>query len=97
MDSDGNCYSCGAHQVISGGKCVCASGYTLNSCGVCALTCSSNQFIFLGACATCPLNTIYNADINGCSCPPGFYMDTYGVCQKLILNLTCPDGQYFDS
>jgi hypothetical protein len=98
LDDKGNCYTCGSNQVISAGKCVCASGYTLNDCGVCTLGCSGNQFAFRGACATCPLNTIYNPAINGCACPSGFYMDTYGVCQKLILvPIACPDGQYFDS
>jgi cysteine-rich repeat protein len=54
--------------------------------------------VFQGACAVCPLNTIFNSAINGCSCPQGFYMDTYGVCQKLqIKPITCSSGQYFDS
>jgi proprotein convertase subtilisin/kexin type 5 len=98
LDDKGNCYTCGSNQVIFGGKCVCASGYSLNDCGVCTLGCSGNQFAFRGACATCPLNTVYNAAINGCACPQGFYMNTYGICEKLILvPITCPDGQYFDS
>lgn len=98
LDSKGNCYTCGLNQIISGGKCVCAAGYTQNSCGVCILSCGSNQFPFQGACATCPLNTIFNSAINGCACPTGYYMDNYGVCQKLVLKaITCPDGQYFDS
>ena len=54
--------------------------------------------MFQGACAVCPLNTIFNSAINGCSCPQGFYMDTYGVCQKLqIKPISCSSGQYFDS
>lgn len=84
--------------MISGGKCVCQTGYTQSTCGTCTIACSTNQFVFQGACATCPLNTIYNKDINSCSCPSGFYLDNYGICQRLILNpITCPDGQYFDS
>jgi hypothetical protein len=98
LDSEGNCYSCGANQAISNGKCVCNTGYTLNSCGVCELSCGRSQFVFQGTCATCPLNTIYNSAINGCSCPNGFYMDSYGICQQLTLKpVTCPDGQFFDS
>jgi hypothetical protein len=30
LDSEGNCYTCGANQAISNGKCVCQTGYTLN-------------------------------------------------------------------
>jgi len=98
LDQSGNCFTCASNQVISNGACVCAPGYQLSDCGVCKLSCSSGQFPFQGACAVCPLNTIFNAAINGCSCPTGFYMDTYGVCQKLTLQpLNCPSGQYFDS
>jgi hypothetical protein len=98
LDKQGNCYTCGLNQVIANGQCVCASGYSFNSCGVCVLSCSANQFAFQGACATCPLNTVFNTAINGCACPSGFYMDTYGVCQKLVLQaVTCASGQYFDS
>jgi cysteine-rich repeat protein len=44
------------------------------------------------------LNTIFNSAINGCTCPTGFYMDSFGVCQRLVLRqVSCPDGQYFDS
>jgi cysteine-rich repeat protein len=44
------------------------------------------------------LNTIFNSAINGCACPTGFYMDNYGICQKLVLKqVNCPDGQYFDT
>lgn len=98
LDSNGNCYTCGLNQVISNGKCTCAAGYALSSCGVCILSCQSNQFAFQGGCATCPLNTIFNNAINGCSCPTGFYMDSYGICQQLVLKaITCQDGQYFNS
>ena len=98
LDSEGNCYTCGNNQIISSGRCVCSPGHTRNSCGMCILSCSQNQFSFQGACATCPLNTIFNAAINGCACPNGFYMDHFGVCQRLVLRqLSCPDGQYFDS
>lgn len=70
----------------------------MNSCGVCELSCANNEFTFQGACATCPLNTLYNAATNGCVCPQGFYMDSYGICQKLVLKpIDCPNGQYFDS
>lgn len=98
LDSQGNCYTCGNNQVISNGKCVCISGFTLNSCGVCFLSCSSNQFVYQGGCATCPLNTVFNSQINGCACPTGYYKDTYGVCQQLVLKpIDCAAGQYFDS
>lgn len=81
LDKDGNCYTCSLNQVISAnGQCVCSAGYTLNDCGVCVLSCLSGQFTFQGACATCPLNTVFNSAINGCSCPNGFYMNTNGVC-----------------
>ena len=98
LDSDGNCFTCGLNQVISNGQCICSTGYTLSSCGVCVLSCQSDQFSFQGSCAACPLNTIFNSAINGCSCPSGFYMNTYGVCEKLTLQpIACPSGQYFDS
>lgn len=98
MDSNGNCYTCGANQVISNGQCVCISGYSLSSCGVCQLSCASNQFIFQGGCAVCPLNTVYKSEINGCDCPTGYYKDNFGVCQQLVLKpITCNAGQYFDS
>ena len=98
LDSQGNCYTCGNNQVISNGKCVCTNGYILSSCGICTLSCSSNQFVFRGGCATCPLNTVYNSQIATCSCPNGYYKDAYGVCQQLVLKpITCNAGQYFDS
>lgn len=98
LDSQGNCYTCGNNQVISGGKCICKTGYVLNSCGVCTLSCSSGQFPFQGGCAVCPLNTVYNVQIGGCSCPDGYYKDNFGVCAQVVLKaITCPDGQYFDS
>lgn len=98
LDKDGNCYTCGLNQVISNGQCVCAVGYTLSSCGVCVLGCQAGQFAFQGACATCPLNTVFNPAINGCTCPSGFYKTTSGVCEKLVLQaINCPSGQYFDS
>ena len=98
LDSQGNCYTCGHNQVISNGKCVCINGYTLSSCGICVSSCSGNQFMYQGICATCPLNTVYNAQINGCTCPSGYYKDNYGVCQQLVLKpVDCSAGQYFDS
>lgn len=70
----------------------------MSSCGVCQLSCRSNQFVFQGGCAVCPLNTVYKAEINGCDCPTGFYKDNFGVCQQLVLRpVTCQAGQYFDS
>ena len=98
LDASGNCYTCSTNQVISNGRCVCKTGYSLNSCGVCTLSCGNNQFPFQGGCAICPLNTIYKAEINGCDCPTGYYKDNFGVCQKLVLKpIDCPAGQYFDS
>ena len=84
--------------MISNGQCVCINGYTLSSCGICVLSCAANQFIFRGGCAVCPLNTVFNSQIGTCSCPNGYYKDTYGVCQQLILKpITCNAAQYFDS
>lgn len=98
VDSDGNCYTCGNNQVISNGQCVCKTGYSLNSCGICVLACASNEFPFQGACAICPLNTVYNEQINGCGCPTGYYKDTFGTCSKVELKpINCPSGQYFDT
>lgn len=85
------------NEIISNGKCVCATGYSRSTCGVCVLSCGDGQFAFQGACATCPLNTVFNTAVNGCACPEGFYMDTYGICQKLTLKaVSCPSSQYFD-
>jgi len=98
LDANGNCFTCGSNMVISNGQCVCATGYSLNSCGICTLACSSGYFAFQGGCAVCPLNTIFRPEINGCDCPTGFYKDTYGVCQRLVLKpVDCSAGQYFDS
>ena len=99
LDGKGNCYTCKNNQVLSNGACVCAPGYVQQRDGPCVLSCAGNQFVFQNsACATCPLNTIYNPLINGCACPSGFYMDSYGTCQKLVLHgISCPAGQYFDS
>lgn len=98
LDSQGNCYTCGNNQIISAGKCVCIAGYALNSCGICVLSCGANQFPFQGGCAICPLNTVYNSQINGCGCPTGYYQDNYGSCSQLVLRpINCTAGQYFDS
>ncbi len=71
-DDNYGCYSCGLNMVNSGGKCVCAKGYVDDGCG-CKLNCASNQFIYAGVCAQCPLGTIYSASIQGCVCPDGYY------------------------
>lgn len=98
IDEKGNCYTCGANEFIIGGECRCAAGYVRNGCGSCNLNCAANQFSFRGSCAVCPLNTVYNPTINGCTCPQGFYMDSYGVCQKLQLQpIACPASQYYDA
>jgi proprotein convertase subtilisin/kexin type 5 len=99
LDAKGNCFTCQNNQIISQGRCICAPGYSSLGNGVCGLACAASQFIFQGAaCATCPLNTVFNTAINGCTCPSGFYMDNYNTCQKLVLQaVTCPAGQYFDS
>ena len=97
LDSNGNCFTCGANQIISNGQCICATGYVKNHCGVCTLSCGNGQFPFQGGCAICPLNTVFKAEINGCGCPDGEYKNNFGVCEKLILRpVDCPDGQYFD-
>ena len=97
LDSDGNCYTCSTNQVVSNGQCVCKPGFRLSSCGVCELSCAQGEFSFQGTCATCPLNTIYIESINGCDCPKGFYKDTFGTCQKLVLPpVDCGEGYYFD-
>lgn len=98
LDSQGNCYTCGNNQLISNGQCVCSKGFTLVGCGICVLNCAANQFVFQGACASCPLNTVYNPQINGCSCPSNYYKDSNGVCQQLVLKpISCQAGQYYDS
>lgn len=98
LDSQGNCFTCGNNQAISGGKCVCKTGYSLNSCGICVLACTSGQFVFQGGCAVCPLNTVFNSQIGGCSCPDGYYKDNFGVCSQVVLKaISCPAGQYFDT
>ena len=98
IDSNGNCYTCGINQVISNGQCVCITGYSLNTCGICTLACSSGQFTFQGGCAICPLNTVYKSEINGCGCPTGYYKDNFGLCAKVVLRaISCTAGQYFDS
>jgi len=97
LDEQGNCYTCGNNQVISNGRCVCTQGYSLDSCGICIISCTNNQFPFQGGCAICPLNTIYNTQIKGCDCPTGYYKNNYGLCDKLeIRPLNCSAGQYFD-
>lgn len=98
LDNQGNCYTCGNNQIISNGKCICRTGYSLNSCGICVLACSPGQFSYQGGCAVCPLNTVFNTQINGCSCPDGYYKDVYGICSQVVLKpVDCPSGQYFDN
>jgi cysteine-rich repeat protein len=98
LDSQGNCYTCGNNQVISNGRCVCRTGYSPNSCGNCVLACSPGQFSYQGGCAVCPLNTVFNTQINGCSCPDGYYKDINGICAQVVLRpVDCPSGQYFDN
>ena len=96
-DANGNCYTCGNNQIISNGQCVCITGYALNSCGICVLSCPNGAFNFQGGCAVCPLNTVYKKEIGGCTCPDGYYKDTFGVCAKVVLRpIDCSHGQYFD-
>ena len=60
LTANGSCYSCPSNMVASNGICICARGYTQDSSGCgCSISCSSNQFVFMGGCAQCPLNTIY--------------------------------------
>lgn len=93
VDASGHCYTCGNNQIISNGQCVCISGYALNSCGICVLACSSGSFNYQGGCAVCPLNTVFNADIGGCTCPTGYYQDNFGVCAKVVLRpIDCAQG-----
>ena len=97
LDTSGNCFTCGSNQVISNGQCVCKTGYSLNTCGVCALACGAGQFPFQGGCAICPLNTVFKPEINGCDCPTGYYKNLFGVCEQLTLRpINCSAGQYFD-
>ena len=98
LDAQGNCYTCGNNQVISNGQCVCSTGYALNNCGICVLSCPNGAFPFQGGCATCPLNTVFKAEIGGCACPDGFYKTNFGVCERVVLRpVDCSAGQYFDS
>ena len=97
VDANGNCYSCLLNQVASNGRCMCKAGYVMSSCGACELSCSSNEFVFQGGCATCPLNTIYSEQTKGCVCPSGYYKNSYDICERLTLKaVDCPEGQYFD-
>ena len=62
VDSNGLCYSCPIYEIISNGVCVCQTNYIRNSVsGQCQLSCPSNQFIYQGRCAQCPLNLQYRA------------------------------------
>ena len=100
MDDNGLCYKCPIYEVISTDrKCVCQTNYARNSSNSkCELTCSSGQFKYQGRCAQCPLNLQYRPEISGCACPDGQYLNTYGVCEKVILTpVTCDAGFYFDS
>ena len=70
--ADGSaCNVCGVNQQLSGGKCICITGYALNSDGICTL-CSNlpNGFLINGLCSVCPNTMVYNGN-QGCSCPPG--------------------------
>jgi hypothetical protein len=99
-DANGACYSCPLHMVPSNGICVCAAGYVRDTAGCgCVLTCGSGQFIFMGGCASCPLNTRYAPEINGCVCPIGWYWSgTLSYCLQLPPGPTyCPQGQYFSN
>jgi len=44
------------------------------------------------------LNLQYRAEIKGCACSDGLYINNYGVCEKVpITPVTCDAGSFFDS
>jgi len=99
VDDNGLCYKCPFNEIISDGKCVCRNNYVRNNAtGSCVLTCPAGQFQYQGRCAQCPLNLQYRAEIKGCACPDGLYLNNYGVCEKVVLTpVTCDAGFFFDS
>lgn len=89
-------------MVVSNGVCSCKIGYVQSTSGCgCVMPCRSNQFMFMGMCAQCPLNMIYSADIQGCICPQGYYWNNiYSVCQQgpiIPVIVTCSQGQYYNN
>jgi hypothetical protein len=87
------------NEVISNGACVCQSGYTRNSCGICSLSCTENTFLFMGRCAMCPVNMNYMPAIGGCVCPNGYYMDPISnTCAvSTFIVPSCQSGTYYDN
>jgi len=65
--------------------------------GVCQLICSAGQFEYRGRCAMCPMNLQYNALINGCACPTGYYLTNNMQCMLFVGSpVQCPSSQYLD-
>ena len=96
-DASGNCYTCPINEVAQNDRCVCKPGYQRNGL-FCELQCSANEIVINGRCAVCALNTVFDAKAGACVCKEGFFMNTAGVCEQIILPpVTCRPDQYYSS
>jgi len=84
----GLCVACGPHQVVKGGQCICATGYTMINAQCVSLTAAA------GAAAPstsvlCPPNSAYNAAAGMCLCT-GKRANFGGQC------VDCPGNSHVD-
>ena len=42
--------------------------------------CEEGQFIINGICGRCALDTVYDALLQSCVCPAGFFKNNLGLC-----------------
>ena len=75
----GNCYKCPVNEVILNNQCVCKKNYQRVN-DTCQLVCPEGSFIYKNKCSVCPGNKVFNAEINGCVCSDGLYLNVYNQC-----------------
>ena len=77
------------------GRCECREGYQRLG-NFCEIACSDGQYVINGRCARCALNTVYNVQLGACVCAEGYYKNSFGYCEQVILPpVSCDDGSYF--
>ena len=98
VDANGYCYSCPLNEMIVDQTCQCRVGYERHPfTRQCNLICDDGQIVINGRCATCSLNTVFDAALNACVCPAGTFKNSVGVCEQFTPTpVTCNSDQYYD-